>query len=237
MQLKEEIKKLTKNPNLIRNTGLSLVIASIFLFALIFGPVIINELTYILNPPDSNIKVILPGNNNDPLSYPNSYPTSFPLSYGVEDEENETMEFTSKDFAIIIPKIGAKADVISDVNPFDATEYNEALAKGIAHAKGTSPGNRGNSFLFAHSAQNFYEASRKNVHFYLLSHLSNGDDIYVAYKGNIIHYQVIEVSIVERTNLEYLTEYREYDTLTLMTCWPPGTDWKRVMVVAKVVSP
>src|SRR5689334_11357378 len=54
-------------------------------------------------------------------------------------------------FDIIIPKLGANARIVPNVNPYDAKEYQYALARGVAHAKGTStPGSNGNVFLFSH---------------------------------------------------------------------------------------
>src|SRR3989337_1909684 len=48
------------------------------------------------------------------------------------------------DFSIVIPKIGAKAPVIADTDPFDPKKYLPALYKGVAHAKGTAyPGQFG----------------------------------------------------------------------------------------------
>ena len=136
-------------------------------------------------------------------------------------------------FGLYIPKIKSNASVVADVSPYDKGEYIKALETGIAHAKGTvTPNKEGNVFLFAHSAVNFYERNKYDVYFYLLHELKKDDEIFVSYDGIIYKYRVQEVKIVNREDVKYLSKYSDEDTLTLMTCYPAGTDWKRTIVIA-----
>ena len=136
-------------------------------------------------------------------------------------------------FGLYIPKIKSNASVVADVSPYDKGEYIKALETGIAHAKGTvTPNKEGNVFLFAHSAVNFYERNKYDVYFYLLHELKKDDEIFVSYDGIIYKYRVQEVTIVNREDVKYLSKYSDEDTLTLMTCYPAGTDWKRTIVIA-----
>ena len=60
-------------------------------------------------------------------------------------------------FSVVIPKIGANSNIIENVDPSNEDEYLRALAEGVAHAKGTSfPGLGATTYLFAHSADNFW---------------------------------------------------------------------------------
>ena len=146
--------------------------------------------------------------------------------------ETEEVILDSK-FGLYIPKIKSNASVVADVNPYNEKEYVKALETGIAHAKGTvTPNKEGNVFLFAHSAVNFYERNKYHVYFYLLNELKKDDEIFVSYNGIIYKYRVEEVKIVNRDEVKYLSKYSDQDTLTLMTCYPAGTDWKRTIVIA-----
>lgn len=137
-------------------------------------------------------------------------------------------------FGIVIPKIDANAKVIPNVNPYDSKDYQWQLTKGVAHARGTVfPGQVGNVFIFAHSAGDFWQANRFNAVFYLLYKLNKGDDIDLFYKGEKFKYRVTEVKYVEATDVKYLTGSGSNKTVTLMTCWPPGTTLKRLIVIAK----
>jgi LPXTG-site transpeptidase (sortase) family protein len=153
-------------------------------------------------------------------------------------EQNQTtITPVDKEFGIVIPKIGANAPVVNQVDPFNPQEYQAKLAQGVAHAKGSAhPGSLGNTFLFAHSSASFLEASRYNAVFYLLNKLEKDDLIYITYQNRIYEYRVSETKIVPQEAVEYLSENHTQKTLTLMTCWPAGTTLKRLLVRGELVE-
>lgn len=138
-------------------------------------------------------------------------------------------------FSLLIPKIGASEKVFENIDPSNATEYKDVLMSGVAHAKGTSfPGYGGNTYIFAHSADSFWNVGRYNAVFYLLKELKPGDDIVVFFLNQRHNYVVTETKIVDADNLDYLkADIGQGEMLTLQTCWPPGTTWKRMLVFAK----
>ncbi len=178
------------------------------------------------------------------LAYISHYRSPAPSTTNIDiavDEETVTKKVTEEsekvsldpNFGIYIPKIKSNSKVVKNVSPYDENEYIKALQRGVAHARGTyTPNVNGNVFLFAHSAVNFYERNKYDVYFYLLTELKRGDEIYVSYEGKIYKYLVSEVKIVEKTETKYLSNYDTQDTLTLMTCYPAGTDWRRTIVIA-----
>lgn len=142
------------------------------------------------------------------------------------------------DFSIVIPKIKVNANVVKNVDPFDSRIYQKALTEGVAHAKGSGlPGFPGNTFIFAHSAINWYQASQYNSIFYLTNKLEPGDEIFIYYKGSKYRYSVTEKKIVASSEISYLSDSQNVtsqsaSSLTLMTCWPPGTDTNRLIILA-----
>jgi len=137
------------------------------------------------------------------------------------------------DFSIVIPKIEAVAPIFANTDPFNPSKYIPILYKGVAHAVNTSfPGEDGNVYLFAHSTDSFLNVSRYNAVFYLLGKLEQGDEIKVYYKDREYIYIVQEKKIVAPSAVEYLKGSGE-KTLTLQTCYPPGTTLKRLIVIAK----
>lgn len=154
------------------------------------------------------------------------------VSLETAEDNTKTIVAVDKDFSIIIPKIGANAKVIKNVNPFDSYEYRLALRDGVAHAKGTKyPGQAGNTFLFAHSTDNFYNANRYNSVFYLLNKMEIGDEFYFAYSNDLFEYVVEEIKVVDKDAIEYLDGTMSKKTATLMTCWPAGTTKSRLVVI------
>jgi sortase A len=187
--------------------GVSLLVVGACLFAVAFLPVLKEEVRYTFSLKRSSVPI-------------------------------QTIKPIDPRFSIIIPKIGANVRVVADVNPFNPKEYQVALSKGVAQARGSVlPGQVGNTFIFAHSAQNWYVANQYNAVFYLLSKLQKGDEIYVSYNKNIYKYKVSETKQVNDTEVQYLdTIPGKGKTLTLMTCWPPGTTLKRLIVVADILE-
>lgn len=162
------------------------------------------------------------------------------VTYQVTKKDNQAVstkpvEITPVDsnFSIIIPKINANAKVVRNVNPYQPKEYQKALTQGVAHASGTAtPNQNGNVFIFAHSATNWYQANQYNAVFYLLNKLTAGDDITLYFENIPYNYSVDEIKFVNPNEVNYLSNKLNTNQLTLMTCWPPGTTLKRLIVVA-----
>ncbi|PIZ64519.1 hypothetical protein COY14_04640 [Candidatus Roizmanbacteria bacterium CG_4_10_14_0_2_um_filter_36_9] len=152
------------------------------------------------------------------------------------DRNVEVMIPTNSDFGIVVPKIAANAPVIANVDTSDKDQYLKALKNGVAHAAGTAfPGEGGHIYLFAHSTDNIWNVGTYNAVFYLLYKLEIGDEINLFYKGERIIYKVAGKEIINPDEVEYLTRKTDRETLTLQTCWPPGTTLKRQIIFAERV--
>lgn len=162
------------------------------------------------------------------------------VTYSInKNQEVELSELTPPDldFSIVVPKISAVSRVIKDVDPFNSVIYQKALTKGVAHAEGSAlPGQGKNIFLFSHSSVDFYEASRYNSVFYLLRKIELGDEVLLYYEDEEFKYEVISTQIVEPDDVQYLSSTSDTEMLTLMTCWPPGTTSKRLIIQAEKIT-
>jgi len=139
-----------------------------------------------------------------------------------------------KNYSIHIPKIFATSRVIPNVDAANSKEYLAALKRGVAEAVGLShPGQVGTTFLFAHSVGTRADFARYNAVFYLLDKLSFGDRVEVMYQGKLYKYEVVEREILPATEVKYLMPQTLSEKLVLQTCYPPGTTWKRLVIVAK----
>ena len=138
-------------------------------------------------------------------------------------------------FDILIGKIGANAKVYHNVDPGNPKEFLPILKKGVAHAKGTVfPGQQGNIYLFAHSTDNFWDVGRYNAVFYLIKDLIPGDEVVIFFQNKRYNYVIRESKIVDPQDVSYITQsISGIQQLILQTCWPPGTTWKRLLVLAK----
>jgi len=138
-------------------------------------------------------------------------------------------------FSILIPKLGIDEKVTPNVDPNDPSVYLPILQHSVAHAKGSVlPGDPGIIYLFAHSTDNWWDVGRYNAVFYTLSNLSLGDDIVIFYDNRRYTYSVSEQLISDPEDTTLLTsEHSGPSELVLQTCWPPGTSFKRLYVIAK----
>ncbi|MDO8715899.1 MAG: sortase [Dehalococcoidales bacterium] len=153
---------------------------------------------------------------------------------GKKDENIKILVPKDPNFSIIVEKIGADATIIPNVDPSNKDIYTAALRRGVAHALGTSfPGRPGVTYLFAHSTDTIFNVPRYNAVFYLLGDMKPGDRIVIFFAGKRYDYKVTETKITEPEDVSYLTMKTEEQILVLQTCYPPGTVWKRLLVIAK----
>ncbi len=131
-----------------------------------------------------------------------------------------------------IPKIGAQAPIIYQVDPWNEAAYKKALESGVAQAKGTAlPGEKGTTFIFAHSSGNPWELTRYNTIFLRLGELEKGDLIVISLPEKQLTYRVIDKKTVWPQEVQYLTNTQK-DQLILQTCTPIGTSLQRLLVFA-----
>lgn len=219
---------------ILRTVGNFLVFSSLFLIAKTFYQPVREEAQYFINKTfkkqyvvaekPENFTTVLLENQNSPKGALAKLLNVKPVEVLVPEDPN---------FSVVIPKIGANARVISNVDASNDKEYLEALKKGVAHAAGTAfPGEGGHVFLFAHSTDYFWNVGSYNAVFYLLYKLEKNDEINLFYKGQRNVYRVIDTATVDPSQVEYLTRKTNKEFLTLQTCWPPGTTLKRLLVFA-----
>ncbi len=157
------------------------------------------------------------------------------LEYQTNKNKVSDLTPVNTDFSIVIPKINANTKVVKNVDPYNSSVYQQALTKGVAHALGSAtPNVKGNTFIFAHSAGNWYQANQYNAVFYLLNKLNKDDKIFIYYQNKKYTYSVKEIKFIKSDEVSYLTNKLNTNQLTLMTCWPPGTTLKRLIIIAEL---
>jgi len=142
----------------------------------------------------------------------------------------------NSDFSIAIPSIKAYSNIVAGVDPFDQSGYSDALKEGVAHAEGTAfPDQSGTVFLFAHSTDSPLNIARYNAVFYALKDLQVGELVYLFYNHQKYIYLIRDKQIVSAKDTSWLNSDGT-NRLILQTCYPPGTTWKRLLIIAKPIS-
>ena len=91
-------------------------------------------------------------------------------------------------------------------------------------------------YLFAHSTDAPWNIARYNAQFYGLKDAKEGQEIRLRFWGEDKMYRIVRTEIVPASDTTYLQPQTEKEQLILQTCYPPGTAWKRLIVVAEPLS-
>lgn len=147
----------------------------------------------------------------------------FPDAKFVEEEAPKITNYT-----ISIPKLGiasANVEVGSD-----------NLKKSLVHFPGSAlPGELGNPVIFGHSTLPiFFNPKNYETIFSTLPEIQKGDKIIARVDGIEYNYEVYNFYTVNPDEIDVLEQkYDKYD-MSLITCVPPGTKWKRLIVKARL---
>lgn len=219
--------QIDKRLLLIRTVGNFILIGTIVAIGFTFLPIVS---AFVAHTVDG-----ITGQKFEASATTNSTSTqSFGSLLGKPDSNVKILTPKDPNFSIIVEKIGADAPIIPNVDTTNKDVYDAALKRGVAHALGTSfPGQPGVTYLFAHSTDTIWNVPRFNAVFYLLNDLVPNDKIVVFFNNKRYDYTVTEKKITEPEDVSYLALKTPEQILVLQTCYPPGTTWKRLLVVAK----
>jgi len=213
---------------LFRGFGAGLIAFAVLTFSFSLGPVVSQEFNYLVKERLSFLNL----RNSNFLE--NSIFEEAEASEEIKVQKEAQSFGVNSYFSVVIPKIGAKANIIANVEVNDPSEYLEALKRGVAHSKGTFfPGQSGRIFLFSHSTDSPLNFARYNAVFYLLRKLEKKDEIWIFFANKKYEYEVVDKVIAEADDTSWLEPKFDEEELVLMTCDPPGTNWRRLLVIAK----
>lgn len=142
-----------------------------------------------------------------------------------------------QDFGLSIPKIESDLPVIGNVDGGNENEYVAALKKGVAHFSGTArpSDEKGNVFIFGHSSDWRKNNNEYGRVFSRLPELKEGDEISVWYQNKEYKYKIALIKIVDSKDLSWLNQTQNR-ALTLMTCYPVGSDKQRIVIRASFLQ-
>lgn len=134
-------------------------------------------------------------------------------------------------YKISVPKLKIKDALVQIAG--------EDLSQSLIHYQGTAiPGRPGNAVIFGHSTlPQLYNPKIYLTVFTYLPSLTKGDDIIVDYDGITYMFKVSQMIEVKPEDIQILEQRYDTSYLSLVTCVPPGTSIKRLVVRAKLVPP
>ena len=136
----------------------------------------------------------------------------------------------TRTYKLSIPTLGI-SDATVDLGSMD-------LKKSLIQYPQTAiPGQLGNSVIFGHSVlPQFFNPKSYLTIFATLYKLKEGDDIFIDIDNIRYKYQVEDMFEVVPTDLSVLEQRFDSRYLSLITCSPPGTTLRRLVVRAHIVD-
>lgn len=140
---------------------------------------------------------------------------------------------------VIIPKINVQLPTVYNLPSIDEATIQRGLEEGIIHYPNTAvPGQQGNAAFFGHSSNNIFNKGKYKFAFVLLHELVPGDIFYITYNNKVYSYRVYEKKVVEPDETWVLgTVPGKTATAALITCDPPGTSLRRLVVWGEQITP
>ena len=130
-------------------------------------------------------------------------------------------------FNISIPKLR--------INYANVSTIDTDLSKHLILYPGTSiPPEKGNAVIFGHSSiPSWFNPNNYQTIFATLHTLKVGDEIHTTVNTKEYRYIVESIRITTPNDMTIFTQNTDNSYLTLLTCTPPGTTWKRLIIKAK----
>lgn len=131
-------------------------------------------------------------------------------------------------YTLSIPKLGIDGAVVRS----DHTDLKQSL---IQYAGTAMPGNLGNTVIFGHSVlPQFFNPHNYLTIFSTLHTLRPGDTMEIAADGATFTYKIIDMYEALPGDLSPLAQTYDSRYLTLITCTPPGTYLRRLIIKAAI---
>jgi LPXTG-site transpeptidase (sortase) family protein len=149
--------------------------------------------------------------------------------------ENNNTQNLLKPNSIEISKIGISAPLITDKNLSDSEVY-KALDNGVVYYPDSAlPGETGQTIILGHSAPANWPKIKYDWVFSNINNLQAGDEISVYFNNEKFEYSVTRKIFLERgEEIPKDGLANSKNVLILISCWPPGKDYKRIAVEAVI---
>ncbi|HVI68951.1 MAG TPA: sortase [Magnetospirillaceae bacterium] len=142
---------------------------------------------------------------------------------------------------LIIPKINVEVPVDYNITTVNEQDIQNSLRDGATHYKlpgaSATPGQNGNTVILGHSSNDIFNQGAYKFVFVLLDRLQPGDVFYLHYNGTRYIYRVTETRVIDPTDIKALQVGTDKPMATLITCTPPGTALKRLIIFGEQISP
>lgn len=135
-----------------------------------------------------------------------------------------------KTYYLTIPKLSIEDAVVSTVDT--------NLSRHLVHFPGTAlPGTPGTAVIFGHSTlPQLFNPTDYTTIFANIQNLVIGNTLVVGINNKQFTYKIQSIAITNADDTSYLAQKYSNSHLIIVTCTPPGTTWKRLIIRSELVK-
>jgi len=134
-------------------------------------------------------------------------------------------------YTLSIPKLDIEDAVVST----EDTNLSEHLVQYFSTSN--NPIEKGTSVIFGHSTlPQLFNAKNYKTIFANLHTLATNDEFYIRVNDKEYTYRIFSIKIVDPSDPNIFSQSHDNSYITLVSCTPPGTVWKRLIIRASLVS-
>jgi len=149
-----------------------------------------------------------------------------------EELRNAVQEIEKED-SIEIPKIEIEAPLVL-IEGSENKDFKEVLDRGVVlHPQSVLPGEKGKILILGHSAPPGWPKINYDWVFSRLNELEPGDQIYINFQKRRYSYNVSQKIFLEKGEEIPKNLTNSLSMLYLISCWPPGRDFRRIAIEAE----
>lgn len=123
-----------------------------------------------------------------------------------------------------------------DIENVTVSTIDTDLTKHLIQYPGTAiPSNTGTAVIFGHSTiPSLFDKKNYKTIFANAHQLVIGDDIIVYINNTQYKYKIFDLVVANPEDTSYLIQNHDASYLNIITCTPPGTTWKRLIIKTKL---
>lgn len=231
-------KKLLNPVFFVRAFGFLLFSLGICVIVYIFSPLVIWQITLAPAFADSQITAPIPQRTLlTPMTIKSLVATSLQNVSGVDytNASNWFPGYTISKGSPTVPSYFLSIPKLNILNAYVST-VDINLASHLVSLGGTSiPPEKGNTVIFGHSTlpQLFNPTDYKTI--FANMYKLQIDDTFTTTVNNVVYtYKIFSITVVDPEDTSVLAQTYDDSYVTLITCTPPGTIWKRLIIKARL---
>ncbi len=195
----------------------------------LFNYRVMSTLTYDFFNPYQNSTLLVSASN---IATPAIFQT---LNIGIQNKK--AYPYSAKSNSIEIPGIGIVAPVVIGEST-DLAMLEKNLNQGtVIYPGSVLPGENGQTIILGHSAPPNWPRIKYDWVFSEINNLNFGDQVTLYSNNRQYTYRVIQKDIVKAGgDIPVNTLTGKNNILVLVSCWPPGKNYKRITVSAELIT-